>query len=103
VEVTRISEKRRHEGLAYKPPFVVLRRTSRPGHPYRAAATVILGTKPVAVENHLIVCEPHDKSAETCRALMKQLHTQRVNDFLDQRIRCRHLTVGAVAAIPVKI
>lgn len=103
VEVTQISEKRRHEGLAYKPPFVVLRRTSRPGHPYRAAATVILGTKPVAVENHLIVCEPHDKSADTCRALMKQLHTQRVNEFLDQRIRCRHLTVGAVAAIPVRI
>jgi hypothetical protein len=103
VEVSRISEKRRHEGLAYKPPFVVLRRTSRPGHPYRAAATVILGTKPVAVENHLIVCEPHDKSADTCRALMEQLHTQSVNDFLDQRIRCRHLTVGAVSAIPVKI
>lgn len=100
VEVTRISEKRHHEGLAYQPPFVVLRRTSRPGHPYRAAATVILGTKPVAVENHLIVCEPHNKSADTCRALMEQLHTQRVNEFLDQRIRCRHLTVGAVAAIP---
>lgn len=99
-EVTRIPEKRRHEGLAYQPPFVVIRRTSRPGHPYRAAATVILGTKPVAVENHLIVCEPHDKSADTCRTLMDQLHTQRVNEFLDQRIRCRHLTVGAVAAIP---
>ncbi len=100
VEVTRISEKRRHEGLSYKPPFVALRRTSRPGHPYRAAATVILGTKPVAVENHLIVCEPHDKSADTCRALMRQLHTERANEFLDQRIRCRHLTVGAVAEIP---
>jgi len=103
VEVTRISEKRRHRGLAYKPPFVVLRRTSRPGHPYRAAATVILGTRPVAVENHLIVCEPHDKSPDTCRALMGQLHTKSVNEFLDQRIRCRHLTVGAVAAIPVNI
>jgi len=103
VEITRIPEKRRHGGLAYTPPFVVLRRTSRPGHPYRAAATVILGTKPVAVENHLIVCEPHDKSADTCRALMKQLHSQSVNEFLDQRIRCRHLTVGAVAAIPLEI
>jgi len=103
VEVTRISERRRHEGLPFQPPFVVIRRTSRPGHPYRAAATVILGKKPVAVENHLIVCEPLDKSAETCRALMEQLHTQRVNEFLDQRIRCRHLTVGSVAAIPVEI
>lgn len=98
-EVKRISEKRRHP-LAYEPPFVVLRRTSRPGHPYRAAATVILGKAPVAVENHLIVCEPRDQSAETCRELMCQLQTQVVNEFLDQRIRCRHLTVGAVAAIP---
>lgn len=98
-EVTRISGKRRHR-LAYQPPFVVLRRTSRPGHPYRAAATIILGKSPVAVENHLIVCEPRDKSADTCRELMAQLKTQRVNDFLDERIRCRHLTVGSVAAIP---
>ena len=103
VEVIRISEKRRHEGLTYQPPFVVLRRTSRPGHPYRAAATVILGKNPVAVENHLIVCEPHDKSADTCRVLMTQFHTERVNEFLDQRIRCRHLTVGAVEEIPVEI
>jgi hypothetical protein len=101
-EVTRIADKRRHK-LAYQPPFVVLRRTSRPGHPYRAAATVILGKAPVAVENHLIVCEPRDQSADTCHALMAQLHTQRVNEFLDQRIRCRHLTVGAVAAIPFSL
>ena len=102
-EVTRISEKRRHKGPFYQPPFVVVRRTSRPGHPYRAAATVILGKEPVAVENHLIVCDPYNKSADTCRALMAQLQTQRVNQFLDQRIRCRHLTVGSVAAIPIEI
>jgi hypothetical protein len=100
-EVTRISEKRRHPGQAYQPPFVALRRTSRPGDRFRAAATVILGKKPVAVENHLIICEPQDKSADTCRALMAQLHTHRVNEFLDQRIRCRHLTVGAVREIPL--
>ena len=103
VEVTRISEKRRHEGMAYQPPFVVLRRTSRPGDQYRAAATVILGKKPIAVENHLIVCDPRDKSANICRALMSQLHTQRANEFLDQRIRCRHLTVGAVREIPLPV
>jgi len=98
-EVTRISEKRRH-ALAYQPPFVVIRRTSRPGHPYRAAATVILGKGLVAVENHLIVCEPRDKSPRSCRMLMQKLQSQKVNDFLDQRISCRHLTVGAVEAIP---
>ncbi|MCW1925812.1 hypothetical protein OKA05_24855 [Luteolibacter arcticus] len=100
-EVTRIVEKRRHSGKAYQPPFVVIRRTSRPGDRYRAAATVILGKRPVAVENHLIVCEPHNKSVAACRSLMAEFHTQGVNEFLDQRIRCRHLTVGSVREIPL--
>lgn len=94
-------ETRRHEGLVYKPPFLVIRRTSRPGHPYRATATVIAGKHPVAVENHLIVCEPQDGKLGTCKELMKQLKTAAVNDYLDAHIRCRHLTVGAVAAIPI--
>jgi hypothetical protein len=69
-------------------------------HPYRAAATVIAGGKSVAVENHLIVCEPKKKTQAMCKELMRQLKTTAVNEFLDERIRCRHLTVGAVAAIP---
>jgi hypothetical protein len=98
--VRKFSAKRRHEGKVYKPPFVVLRRTSRPGHPYRAAATIISGIKSVAVENHLIVCEPMDGSLTACKNLMYQLKTETVNKFLDDRIRCRHLTVSSVAAIP---
>lgn len=93
-------DKRQHQGLGYKTPFVAIRRTSRPGHPYRATATIIAGKTPVAVENHLIVCEPKDGTLASCKALMKQLKTAAVNEFLDQRIRCRHLTVGAVSAIP---
>jgi hypothetical protein len=96
-------QSRRHEGKVYKPPFVAIRRTSRPGHPYRAAATVIAGKKSVAVENHLIVCEPKAKTLRICKRLMTQLQTQAVNTFLDDRIRCRHLTVGAVAAIPFEL
>lgn len=100
-EIVRKFDKfRRHEGKVYKPPFVAIRRTSRPGHPYRAAATVIAGKKPVAVENHLIVCEPKAKTFKMCKKLMGQLQTSAVNKFLDDRIRCRHLTVGSVAAIP---
>ncbi len=94
------SKKRRHKGLVYRTPFVAIRRTSRPGHPYRAAATVIAGKEPVAVENHLIVCEPKDGKLATCKALMRQLKTEAVNQFLNARIRCRHLTVSAVASIP---
>jgi hypothetical protein len=96
-------QSRRHQGKVYKPPFVAIRRTSRPGHPYRAAATVIAGKKSVAVENHLIVCEPKAKTLKMCKKLMTQLKTEAVNKFLDDRIRCRHLTVGAVAAIPFEL
>jgi N-6 DNA Methylase len=97
-------ESRRYQGKVYKPPFVAIRRTSRPGHLYRAAATVIAGKKSLAVENHLIVCEPNRKKTQAmCKKLMLQLQTKAVNEFLDERIRCRHLTVGAVAAIPFQI
>ena len=96
-------ESRRHEGKVYAPPFVAIRRTSRPGHPYRATATIIAGKIPVAVENHLIVCEPKNGTLRTCRELMRQLKTEAVNEFLNARIRCRHLTVGSVAAIPFAV
>jgi len=101
-EMRVFPETRRFAGLTYQPPFVVIRRTSRPGHPYRAAATLVLGKEPVAVENHFIVCEPKDGTAKTGRELLRQLKTEAVNDFLNRRIRCRHLTVGSVAAIPLQ-
>ncbi len=96
----KFAETRKYEGLVYAPPFVVIRRTSRPGHPYRATATIIAGKKPVAVENHLIVCEPKDGKLATCKELMRQLKTEIVNSYLNARIRCRHLTTGAVMGIP---
>jgi hypothetical protein len=94
------NEVRKHSGVAYQAPFVAIRRTSRPGHPYRAAATIIAGKQFVAVENHFIVCKPKDNTLNSCRQLMRQLKTDVVNNFLDRRIRCRHLTVGSVGAIP---
>src|SRR5258708_6010610 len=99
-EMIRFTESRRFEGGVEMPPFVAIRRTSRPEHPYRAAATIIRGDKPVAVENHLIICEPINGTVGQCRELMRQLKTDRVNQFLNRRIRCRHLTVGSVRAIP---
>ena len=98
--LNKFTETRKHQGLVYSPPFVVIRRTSRPEQPYRATATVISGKCPVAVENHLIVCQPKDKRLSTCKTLMAQLKTETTNKFLNARIRCRHLTVGAVGAIP---
>lgn len=89
-----------HEGKAYRPPFVVIRRTSRPEQAHRAIATVIKGKYPVAVENHLIVCEPKDGKLATCKELMKQLRTAVADEYLNVRIRCRHLTVGAINDVP---
>ena len=97
-------QSRRHQGKVYKPPFVVIRRTSRPGHPYRAAATVIVGEKAVAVENHLIVCEPKkNKTQAMCKRLMRKLKTKAINMCLDNRIRCRHLTVSSISELPWNI
>jgi hypothetical protein len=94
-------ESRRHRGKPYEPPFVVIRRTSRPGDHYRAIGTVITSKRPVAVENHLIVCEPKDGKIATCQKLLSHLKTTKVNEFLDARIRCRHLTVGSVREVPL--
>lgn len=99
-EMTEFSETRSHQGKPYLPPFVAIRRTSRPEQHFRAAAAVIGGDQPVFVENHLIVCEPKDGNLATCNELMKQLRTEAVNEFLNARIRCRHLTVTAIRDVP---
>jgi len=94
------TETRKHAGAAFDPPFVVVRRTSRPSHSYRATATIISGDGPVFVENHLIVCEPKAGGLAACRRLMRHLKSEKVNKYLNRRIRCRHLTVGAIGTIP---
>lgn len=99
--VRRIKSKRKFKGTVVKPPFVVVKRTSRPGDKFRAAPTVVTGTRPVAVENHLIVCRPKDGTIAQCLALARTLQTERVNRALDRTIRCRHLTVSSVASIPL--
>lgn len=96
-------ETRRYNGVPFTPPFVVIRRTSRPGDKYRAVATVIEGTEPIAVENHLIVCKPKNGGLYACKELMLTLRSEKVNKFLDARIRCRHLTVESVRSIPLEL
>lgn len=96
-------ETRRFNGTVYKPPFVVIRRTSRPGPAHRATATVIVGSKQIAVENHLIVLKPKDGKLVTCKQLLKRLMMEATDQWLNRRICCRHLTVGAVTEIPFKM
>ena len=95
VEGTRRFSGRLHEG-----PVVVIPRTSRPGDPYRARAAVVTDRRGIAVENHLLVLKPRRGGTTECRRLVSRLQSQDVNDWLDRVIRCRHLTVSAVASIP---
>jgi len=100
-QIHRIAERRRFNGNLFKPPFVAIRRTSRPEDAHRAIGTMILGRRRVAVENHLIVCKPHDGTIKSCGVLMRLLKSPRTTDWLNTRIRCRHLTVRAIAELPM--
>lgn len=92
---------RRFSGRVFEPPFVAVRRTSRPGQQiHRAIGTLVTGAGPVAVENHLLVCTPNDGTIACCKALQHILHSDVTDEWLDERIRCRHLTVGAVRDVP---
>lgn len=94
------TERRKFSGKVLQPPFVVIKRTSSPSDRSRASATLINLNEPVAIENHLLVVSPKDGKVTTCKKLMKILQSQQTNDFLNERIRLRHLTVGVIKDIP---
>ena len=98
-ELNHIFEKRKYAGTVFSPPFVVVRRTSRPGEK-RAIGAIVKGKRKVAVENHLLVLLPKKKSIEECRKLLRTLKSQETDDWFNQRIRCRHLTVEAMKELP---
>lgn len=96
------TEKRRFKGTVIKPPFVVIRRTSSPTDRHRAVGAIISGKEAVAVENHLIIIKPKDNTIRSCKKMLEVLQSNETNDFLNIRMRCRHLTVSAVQQIPFK-
>ncbi len=100
-KTTKVLENIRFNGTVFKPPFVVIKRTSRHGDEHRAVAMIISGKKPVAVENHLIVCIPNNGTVAECTKLVTILRSKKVTCWLNERIRCRHLTVTAVKDIPI--
>lgn len=100
-EVLKIAtETRLFSGTVLNPPFIVIKRTSSPSDKHRASATFINLREPVAIENHMIVVEPKDGKVNTCKKLLRILKSQQTSDFLNERIRLRHLTVGVVKDIP---
>lgn len=99
-EVSSFSNHRKFGGRTFEPPFVVVRRTSRPGDKHRAVGTIIRGQSSVAVENHLLVLKPKDATLAMCRQLLVLLQQDGTTDMLDRRIRCRHLTVPSLRELP---
>lgn len=93
--------KRKHTGTSFKGPFVVIKRTSRATDENRAMATIINTTKPVYVDNHLIILIPKKKTLTACQLAIKILKAKKTNDWLNEQIRCRHLTVKIVSNIPI--
>ena len=95
-----VTEKRGFTGRLFEPPFVVVRRTSRPDQAKRAVATLILGDGPVAVENHLIVMLPNNGTIQSCRDLVLRLRSQKTDKWINRVLRCRHLTTRVLAELP---
>jgi predicted RNA methylase len=93
---------RRFRGRLVDPPFLIVGRTSRPstGTGPRLRVRIVGGDRPVAVENHLLVLQPVRASNASCRELRRLLESTATSLFLDSRIRCRHLTVGALKEVP---
>lgn len=98
--VTAGAEQRQYLGTIFVPPFVVVRRTSRPEDKHRAVGTIVTGKQPVAVENHLLVLKPKTGLMADCKRLLENLRALETNAWLNERIRCRHLTVSALRALP---
>jgi len=98
--LTTIEKRRRFPGTVVQPPFVVIRRTSGPADHERAVGTLVDSDGPVAVENHLLVARPRDGKMATCKALLSRLRLASTSAWLNKRIACRHLTVGALQRLP---
>lgn len=100
------SESRRQfAGSTFQPPFVLIRRNSRATDAFRATATLVkpnpaAPNERIAVENHLVVVRPTSGQLADNEKLLSNFRDSRTNDWLNQHIRCRHLTVSAIQSIP---
>lgn len=101
--IKHINDKRRFSGRVFAPPFVVIRRTSSPEDNIRIAGAIIAGKDNVAVENHLIVVRPLDNLLASCKKLANILKEPQATDWLNQRIRCRHVTASAIKEMPLPL
>ena len=98
--VNKFSESIRFTGKTYKGPLVLVRRTSKSNYKQRCIATIVTSPEELAIENHLLILQPKDGSLKTCSKLLDLLQSVETTDWMNQRIRCRHLTVGSIGDLP---
>jgi N-6 DNA methylase len=98
--ITSATRQRQFSGRSIEGPFVVIKRTSRMGDKHRAVGSIINISEPVYVDNHLLIARPKSGNIEDCHRLIHLLATDKVNDWINEEIRCRHLTVKVVERIP---
>lgn len=98
--ITNLNQHIRFSGTTYKGPFVTIRRTSKSDCQFRCVGNIVACKAPIAIENHLLVAIPHDKSLKTCKKLLSLLKLNSTSEWMNKRICCRHLTVSAIGDLP---
>jgi hypothetical protein len=101
IQKKAVTRERKHPGKAFDSPFVVVKRTSRMGDNKRAVALIIDIPIPVYIDNHLIVLKPKSGKINDCKKVIRILKDNRTNGWLNNKIRCRHLTTKAISEIPI--
>ena len=97
--VATLNQHIRFKGTTYKSPFVTIRRTSKSDCQFRCVGTMVTGKGFIAIENHLLVAIPRDKSEDVQEA-RRPLKLDSTSEWMNRRICCRHLTVSSVGDLP---
>lgn len=87
-------------GKTYSPPLVAVKRTSSPDDVPRAKSTLINCDSPMIFENHILIFIPKNGSMELCTRLVEFFKKDETNYLINDRIRCRHLTIASLGDLP---
>ncbi len=99
--INNINKKIRFVGCGIKPPFVAIKRTSNPKDNLRIIPCIVKGNKNIAVENHIIIIKPFDGTVRTCKEIVNNLLNEQTKVWINNRIRCRHLTALSIKELPM--
>lgn len=98
--ISKPAEFANYECRLEKGPFVIVRRTSSPSDKKRARTSLVACSNEFLIENHLLVLKPKDGKLSTCQSLIKIMDSPESDKWLNDNMRCRHLTVGSIKQLP---